>query len=76
MPGAVAAAEVVAAAAPAETVAGALVAGALVAGTLAAGAAECDVIAANRAKKMQPARGAAVNADREVSLMCGSLGAH
>jgi hypothetical protein len=57
-------------------VAGALVAGAFAAGAFAAGAAECDVIAANRAKKMQPARGVAVNADRAVSLMCGSLGAH
>src|SRR5450755_3727496 len=36
----------------------------VVAGALLAGAAECDIMAANRLKRMQPTRGAAVNADR------------
>src|SRR5882757_5318100 len=44
------------------------------AGAVVVGAAECDVIAANRAKRMQPARGVAVNSDRLMLLMCGSRG--
>jgi hypothetical protein len=51
-------------------------AGEVAAAAVVEGEAECDVIAANRPKRMQPARGVAVNAGRAVLLMCGSLGAH
>src|SRR5882757_4512115 len=51
-----------------------LAAGEVSAGAVVVGAAECDVIAANRAKRMQPARGVAVNSDRLMLLMCGSRG--
>src|SRR5882757_1831333 len=54
--------------------AGEVSAGAAAAGAVVVGAAECDVIAANRAKRMQPARGVAVNSDRLMLLMCGSRG--
>src|SRR5882757_1536373 len=48
--------------------AGEVSAGAAAAGAVVVGAAECDVIAANRAKRMQPARGVAVNSDHLMSL--------
>src|SRR5258708_25891 len=59
-----------------DVLAGDVLAGAAAAGAVLVGAAECDVMASNRAKRMRPARGVAVNAGRAVWLMCGSLGAH
>jgi predicted hydrolase (HD superfamily) len=59
-----------------EVAADAVVAGAVVAGAVVEGGAECDVIAANRPKRMTPARGVALIVDRAMLLMCGSLGAH